>query len=108
MIVLTYTFTEPIITQPILNLHSPIGAKYTLCFTYLIKKKKINKKHGKKGKPFQRKHEHECMEEHKLDKRTNLVNDKKKFLLTTATSFDTQNRSSWVDKNFSSKFKSLE
>jgi len=62
----------------------------------------------KKGKPFQRKHEHECMEEHKLDKTTNLVNDKKNFILTTTTSFDTQNRSSRVDKNFSSKFKSLE
>jgi hypothetical protein len=38
-----------------------------------------------------KKHEHECMEEYKLDKRTNLVSDKSFFLFTIATSFDTQN-----------------
>jgi hypothetical protein len=87
MIVLTYTFTEPIITQPIFNLHFPIGAKYTFCFTYLIKQKESikNMEEKKKGKPFQRKHDHECMEEHKLDKRTNWVNNKSFFLLTIAT-----------------------
>ncbi len=31
------------------------------------------------------------MEEYKLDKRTNVVSDKSFFLLTIATSFDTQN-----------------
>jgi hypothetical protein len=51
MIVLTYTFIEPIITQPILNLHFPIGAKYTLCFTYLIKQKKSIKNMEKKENP---------------------------------------------------------
>jgi hypothetical protein len=37
-----------------------------------------------------KKHEHECMEEYKLDKRTNLVSDKSFFLFTIATSFDTK------------------
>ncbi len=94
MIILTYIFIEannhPTHSQSSFSHQCKI---HTL-FHLFDKNKKINKKYGRKrkGKPFQRKHEHECMEEHKLDKRTNLVNDKKKFLLTIATSFDTRNR----------------
>jgi hypothetical protein len=62
--------------------------KIQTLFHLFDKTKKINKKYGRKrkGKPFQRKHEHECMEEHKLDKRTNFVIDKSFFLLTIVTS----------------------